>query len=539
MKILKTEYISEEMMKVLPPDDVSWIYNGLDCCVTSEVYGELTTQLEAEPQNVRDTYDFTLSKLAPIMEMSIRGMLIDEKARNTALLEMQAEYDTINARLQRIMREVFDFELNINSPTQVKNLFYGVMGLKPVRKRNSKGVFAPTVNDDALEKLQVYLWARPICKYIQTLRAIKKSMGFLRTDIDQDHRMRTSYNLAGTNTGRLSSRMSDFGTGTNVQNVDRALRYPFIADPGMYLLNIDLEQADGRNVGALCWEIFHDAPREYITRCLQEVKYLPEGKEWTGPIGPEFAGSYLDACESGDLHTTVCKMTWPDLGWPDDESEWKRFCDSVILHGQDSYRQGAKKLGHGTNYFGKPRTMAQHARAPVRLIENFQKSYFGAFPCIPAWHGHTIIQIRETGTITTPFGRRRMFWGRPDDSTFRKAIAYAPQSMTGEEIDRGLYQIWKAHKEVQLLNQVHDSILCQFPQDLLPHMPATILETMKVTLPLKGGRLFSVPLEAEGGWNWGKYDEKKNQQGLKKWKGEETRTRAVYLKRPRVSHLLR
>ena len=353
------------------------------------------------------------------------------------------------------------------------------------------------------------------------LRDMSKQRSFLKTEIDPDGRMRTSYNITGTNTGRLSSRLNEFGTGTNLQNVNRSLRFPFVSDPKKILVNIDLEQADGRNVGAICHEIFYDMSLEEIRR------YLPDYK---GPTGPEFASSYLDACESGDLHTTVCTMVWPDLGWPEDKKEWKSFCDDLIAHGQDSYRQLSKKGGHGTNYYGTPRTMAKHLHTSSKILEAFQSKYFSAFPVIKAWHNWTIEQIKTTSCLTTLFGRRRFFFGRADDSTFRKGIAFSPQSMTGEQIDRGLYQVWKAFPtEVELLNQVHDSILKQISFSGHEVLIPKILKTMVVPLTLKGGRKFVVPLDAKCGWNWGDYNDNPkrgplNLHGLKKWKGLEERT---------------
>ena len=507
------------MMPLLSAQEAAWIYNGLDVCVTAEVYNELSSQLESEPEYVRQTYQTALSKMAPILEMSMRGTYIDEEARQSTIRDLDNDLRLLDSKFQRIMREVFGGELNWRSPTQLKNLFYGMLQLKEVKKRNTQGVFAATVNREALEYFDIYLYARPLARLILAMRDIHKQLGFLKTEIDKDQRIRTTYNIAGTNTGRLASSMSEFGTGTNLQNVNRKLRFPFTADPEMYLVNVDLEQADGRNVGALCHSIFHDFDEKDIARVLGQ-------KSWQGPVGPEFASKFLDACESGDLHTSVCRMTWPELSWPDDLKLWKKFCDGLIAHGQDSYRQLAKKLGHGTNYYGTPRTMAKHAHVPTKIIEDFQDRYFSQFPVIKAWHNWTINEIQTHGTLVTPFGRRRMFFGRGNDaSTWRKAIAYCPQSMTGEQIDRGLLQIWRRFREVQLLNQVHDSILFQLPfrrhEELIPE----VLKTMQVTIELKGGRAFTVPLEAAGGWNWGYYDETNNKYGLTKWKGKEGRER--------------
>lgn len=519
MKIFDTSTLTENTMPLLSSQEAAWIYNGLDVCVTAEVYNVLIGQLADEPANVQQTYQTALAKMAPIMEMSLRGTLIDEEARQSTITSLEADLAVLDAKFQRIMREVFGAELNWRSPLQLKNLFYGMLKLKEIKKRNAQGIFAATVNREALEYFNVYLFARPLAKFILAMRDIHKQLGFLRTEIDRDQRIRTTYNIAGTNTGRLASSMSEFGTGTNLQNVNRKLRYPFTADAGMYMVNVDLEQADGRNVGAICHNLFYEADAKRIAKLLE----LPV---WRGVEGPEFASAFLNACESGDLHTSVCRMTWPELAWPEEKKLWKKFCDGLIAHGQDSYRQLAKKLGHGTNYYGTPRTMAKHAHVPTKIIEEFQSRYFTQFPTIKAWHNWTIQEIQTTGTLTTPFGRRRMFFGRGNDaSTWRKAIAYCPQSMTGEQIDRGLLQIWRKFPQVQLLNQVHDSILFQVPFREAEHLIPEVLKTMQVTIELRGGRPFTVPLEAAGGWNWGYADKNNNPYGLIKWTGKEERDR--------------
>jgi DNA polymerase I len=524
MKIFNTADLNETSMKTMNADEASWVYNGLDVGVTAEVYNVLIEQLAEEPPNVQRTYAGSLAKLAPIMEMTMRGTLIDEGSRQRSIIELSEMRRLLDAKFQRIMVACFGGELNWNSPLQLKNLFYGMLGVKEVKKRNTKGQYTATVNREALEQFQIYLHARPLAKMILVLRDLHKQITFLKTELDDDHRMRTSYNIAGTNTGRLSSSMSDFGTGTNLQNVNRQLRFPFVADPGMYLLNIDLEQSDGRNIGAVCWNLFYDATAEDIAKALGV-------DEWTGPVGAEFAGTYLNAAEGEDLHTTVCNMVWPDLEWPEDVSEWKKFCDGIIAHGQDSYRQLSKKGGHGTNYYGTPPTMAKHLHTTIKIMEYFQKGYFAKFPCIKAFHGETIRQVRETGVITSIFGRRRHFFGRGNDaSTHRKAIAFCGQSPTGEQIDRGLLQVWRAFPQVQLLNQVHDSILLQLPFSEVEDLAPRIMEEMKVTLQLKGGRDFTVPLDAAGGWNWG-YADKQNPHGLKGWKGSETRDKPSPRKR--------
>lgn len=99
--------------------------------------------------------------------------------------------------------------------------------------------------------------------------------------------------------------------------------------------------------------------------------------------------------------------------------------------------------------------------------------------------------------------------------------------MTAEEINKGMLDVWRANK-VQLLVQVHDSILFQFPEELEDVIVPWALQTLRIPLDLPGGRRFVVPTEAKVGWNWGDFDKDnpgKNPDGLIKWKGGDDRKR--------------
>lgn len=480
----------------LSPDHQHWLYNGFDVCVTEEVLRNLLPMVDEVTQR---TYDFSRALQAPVLEMAMRGLLVNQPRKHRVITEMRRKLERLQSQLNEIISEGIGVtNFNWRSPKQLNDLLYGVMGLPVQKKRNANGAYAPSTDRSALEKLSVYYLAEPIINHILALRDLGKSIGFLETSIDPDGRMRSNFNIAGTNTGRFASSMSDFGTGTNLQNVSSSLRSIFMADPGMKFANLDLEQGDSRNVGAICWELFVDSH------------------------GEEFAGKYLDACESGDLHTLVCKMANPTLPWgtaPDRE-----LADGIAYRGK-SFRDLSKVLGHGSNYLGTPQTMAAHSKLPTAIVRDFQSNYFTAFPCIPEWHKSVAQSLINFAQITTLFGRRRFFFGRPKEAaTRREAVAYAPQSMTAEEINAGILNLWRANR-VQLLVQVHDSILFQYPEDQEDEIIPWALETLKTWLTLKRGRRFAVPTEAQVGWNWGYYDEKTNADGLTKWKGHDPRQR--------------
>ena len=96
--------------------------------------------------------------------------------------------------------------------------------------------------------------------------------------------------------------------------------------------------------------------------------------------------------------------------------------------------------------------------------------------------------------------------------------------MTAEEINIGMLNVWRGNR-VQLLVQVHDSILFQYPEEEEDEIIPWVLSQLRVPLRLAGDRDFYVPAEAKVGWNWGDWSED-NIDGLKKRKGGDDRKRS-------------
>jgi DNA polymerase-1 len=487
MKIIETDKISSSF----PGSDTErlFVYNGLDCMVTLEILNVIKPQLTNITQA---TYDLSKSLQGPVLEMKLRGVKIDELARQKLISDYSKDIIRIESQLNKILIDGIGLDINWRSHQQLKQLFYGVLGLAPIRKRNSKGQLAPTVNRDALEKLELYFDARPLINHILTLRDLSKKVSALKTEVDPDGRMRTSYNIAGTSTGRFSSSLNDFGRGGNLQNIEERLRRIFIADPGMKLAYIDLEQAESRLVGAICWNKFR-------------------------------IGNYLDACESGDLHTSVCKMTNPQLPWTGDLKQDKEIAEAPFYR-QHSYRHMSKVLGHGSNYLGTPPTLEKHTKVPQPVIKQFQNSYFAAFPEIPMWHAWVEREIKSEGKLISLMGRQRQFFGRRNDpATIREAVAFDPQSSVADILNTGMLNVWRSGL-VQLLLQIHDAILIQYPEELEDELIPKILKLVEIKIELNHGRSLLIPAEAKVGWTWSTKSET-NPWGLIKFKGHDDRKR--------------
>jgi len=510
--LIRTEELTPEHASALSEPDSHQIYCGLDCAVTFEVHEALNNVLGVTDAD-NDAqyplhYSFERALQAPALDMMLRGFKIDGFERARGIAAKRSEREALQVQLDEIAHAVWDRGLNPNSPKQLKEFFYSRMRLPEVWI-SQKGERKLSTNREALEKLDLYFHARPLIALILDIRELTKLLSVLETEVSRDGRMRTSYNIGGTSVGRWSSSSDVTGVGTNLQNITPELRRMFIADDGWKICGIDLEQSEGRDVGFLIGILFDD---------------------WT----------YLDACEQGDLHTTTARLVWPTLPWTGDKKLDREIAERAFYR-HFSYRDMSKRGGHATNYLTTPFTMARHLKIPIPISENFQSSYFGAYPGIPRWHVWTAEQLQRHGTLTTPFGRSRQFFGRPDDdATIRKAVAYRPAAMTGDRLNLGLWRIGRYMPQVELLAQVHDAVYFQYRECSLEEENAIIAQALSlIHVELKHkNRTFVVPGEAKIGWNWASADSGSdeshwrfpdgNPDGLVKWNPTkpDTRTRS-------------
>ena len=478
--------------KQLSQFEIRQVYNGLDNCVTHE---SLSAELDLFSNNKNPRpqaeyiYAFERALQAPYMDVMLRGFAIDIAAREVACADLMDRIGRYRFYLDRMAEAVWDKGLNSRSNKMLREFFYGAMRFKEIIT-SKKGVRKVSLDRTALEKLyETYLYARPFVSHILSIRDLSRQLEVLSTDVDSDNRFRSSYNIAGTETGRPSSSENAFGTGGNAQNIAPGLRHVFIADAGYQLVVIDFEQSEARDLGFMIGSLFGD---------------------W----------SYLDACESGDLHTSNARLVWPELPWTGDKVEDKQIAGRNFYR-DFSYRDMAKRGGHLSNYMGTPPTMASHLKIPQKVAIEFQDRYCrgsnAAFPCIPQYWQWAIEQIQTSYKIVTPFGRERYFFGDShNDATAREAIAFVPQSTTADRTNLGFWRTWKHVPKAQLLAQGYDSITFQVlddeeKEDTIRHV-AHLLET-----PLEdpaSGRVFSVPVECKVGYNWG-YASISNPDGLK------------------------
>ncbi len=195
-------------------------YNGKDSCTTHEIWDALQIKLDA---GFRQTYDETIEMLEPFLFMSERGIKIDKEALEKTSKDIAKEIE----RVEEALSEASDYDFNVQSPKQCQEYFYTHKGIKPYI---SRATGRPTTDDKAMSRI----WRKhhlQEAKCVQELRGLKKLKStYLDVGIDKDDRIRCSYNLRGTVTGRPSSSATIFGTGMNLQNLHPQFKEFLIAD---------------------------------------------------------------------------------------------------------------------------------------------------------------------------------------------------------------------------------------------------------------------------------------------------------------------
>jgi hypothetical protein len=202
-------------------EDQLWIYNCKDCVVTFE--GAEVLQNNLEHLNLVEQFQFEMDLIEPVLYMMLRGNRIDLKARDAMFWELS----TAAQEREEWFESMFpDLKLAksktakpwYRSPIQQQKLFYEVFNVPVVREKGR-----PTANDKALTiigKKEPLLY--PICKALAEYRSIGVFLStFIQAPLDQDKRLRCSYNPVGTETFRFNSSADAFGLGTNLQNIPK------------------------------------------------------------------------------------------------------------------------------------------------------------------------------------------------------------------------------------------------------------------------------------------------------------------------------
>jgi len=443
-------------------DQEHWIYNCKDCCYTFEIALVMQSMLAKSPKNIQKAYKFQLEETLPaLVNIMNRGVRANRKEKSRLYSELTSHMAVLQNELNTIIGEPF----NPNSAPQKLALFYDLFQLPkqfdPKTKRPSAGAGALTL------LAEQFPLVKPIADRVSEFGNLKTfSSTFLKAGLDIDGRMRTAYNLCGTDTYRLSSRQNAFGSGMNLQNIPSGgitalgrelpnCKKLFIPDEGKTFFDIDLDSADLRVVVAI-------SGAKGLQQMLDEnlKPYIEMIKEY-----------YHDP--TADKH----------------HPQYRTF----------------KAVCHGTNYLGSPTGLAARVGLLVHEVERLQKWYLQANPEIARWHTSLKAQVMKRGWIENIFGYRMYFLNKNHPTLMNIAAACEPQSTVGLLINKGMVKLDQAYmkqeSKVEVLLQVHDSLAGQYPT-ANPECRQEIINACEIELPYK--HPITIPVDIHTSTeNWG------------------------------------
>lgn len=429
------------------PEEEYWDYNCWDAVRTIEADGTLQKNLTT--MGLTKQFAFQMRIVPAVLRTMIRGVRCDVAAKINLSKTLEAEI----ADREAWILDVTGRPLNPKSPKQMVDFFYQEMNQKPVISRDTGN---PTCDNDALTKIgKREPVLQPICRRILELRSLGVFLStFIEAKLDHDLRIRSSYNVAGTETYRFSSSQNAFGSGLNMQNIPKGdedgdydpealvlpnVRKLFLPDPGYTFFDIDLDSADLRIV---VWD--SDA---------KEMKAMfAEGKKPYVEVAKEY------------------------------------YHDPSITKNHQAYPV-FKALCHGTNYLGQPSGLATRVGLLVHEVERVQKWYYGKFPEIKVWQERIKDTLNKRRMVENVFGFRTYFFGRLEGTIYNQAVAWIPQSTVGILINHAYVNLHENHPDIQVLLQVHDSLAGQYPTHLEESAKKRIIEASQVTLKYESGDL--------------------------------------------------
>ena len=393
-------------------------YAAEDADVTLRLWKALKARLAAE--HVSTVYETLERPLVPVLgRMEGRGIAIDRQV----LSRLSGEFGQKQAGLEDEIGKLAGQPLNPGSPKQLGDVLFGSMGL-PGGTKTKTGQWATGAR--ALEELaeQGHELPRKILDWRQVSKLRSTYTDALPGYVNAEtHRVHTSYALAATTTGRLSS------SEPNLQNIPvrteegRKIRKAFIAEPGTKLVSADYSQIE--------------------LRLLAEVADVPALRK-----------AFRDGL---DIHAmTASEM----FGVP-------------VKDMPGEVRRRAKAINFGIIYGISAFGLANQLAIPREEAGAYIKKYFERFPGIRDYMEETKAYAKKNGYVMTLFGRKCHY---PDIKASnaslrafneRAAINARLQGSAADIIRRAMVRIEpalaRARLSAQMLLQVHDELIFEVP----------------------------------------------------------------------------
>ncbi len=452
-------YFNQELEKPahLEPDAFSPLGDRSAAWASLHSYGAAIEALHGvllprlREQDMEELYrrvELPLCRVLADMERS--GFLVDGEALARFGRELSDTIDRLEQRIYAAAGQQF----NINSPKQLGKVLFEDLGL-PHGKKTKTGW---STNADVLEKLKDHPLVADVLTYRQYAKLKSTYADGLLKVIDPDGRIRTSFQMTVTATGRLSS------TEPNLQNIPTRtelgskMREMFVAAPGHVLVDADYSQIELRLLAHISGDT-----------AMQQAFLSGE-----------------------DFHTVTAARVFHV---PQDQ----------VTH---QMRSRAKAVNFGIVYGISAFSLSQDIGVTVQEAKEYMERYFATYTGVKQYMTDVVDKAREQGYVETLWHRRRAL---PElkSSNFnmrsfgeRVALNMPIQGTAADIIKLAMVRVHsrlaREGLAARLIMQVHDELIVECPEEEAPRVEALLQQEMQGVAEL------SVPLlaEAHTGRNW-------------------------------------
>ncbi len=399
--------------------------------------------------------DMELPLCNTLYRMEREGIAID---RN----QLQQFGEMLTQRIADCEALIFSYSggaFNINSTKQLGELLFDKLGLPPVKKTKT----GYSTNAEVLEKLKN---KHPIIPAIMDYRVLTKlkstyADGLMKV-IEEDGRIRTTFQNLVTATGRLSS------TEPNLQNIPvrtdlgAEIRRMFIPKPGCVLVDADYSQIELRVLA-------HIAGDEAMQA----------------------------AFNSGmDIHTATAAQVFGVTP------------EQVTLQ----QRRNAKAVNFGIVYGISEYSLAEDIGVSWYEAKDYIDSYLANYRGVREYMKQVVADARQAGFTETLYGRRR-YIPELKASNFnvrsgaeRIALNTPIQGTAADLIKLAMIRVDQALEknfpQAKLILQVHDELIVECPEEMASAVAELVSREMEQVATL------AVPLQAEAKWGKSWFDAK-------------------------------
>lgn len=435
------------------PLDKACDYAAEDADFTLRLYDIFKPRIAQE--KVAVVYEDIERPLVPVIaRMEQTGIKVD---RNV-LRQLSQNFAERIASLEQEIHELAGHPFNVGSPKQLGVVLFDEMGLQGGSKTKT-GDWSTAAN--VLEKLAAegHDFVQKILDWRHLSKLRSTYTESLQDSINPANgRVHTSFSMALTNTGRLSS--SD----PNLQNIPirteegRLIRTAFVADKGYKLLSADYSQIELRLVAEMA-----------------DIKALKDAFR---------NGEDIHARTAAEVMGLKLEEVTPDI------------------------RRQAKAINFGIIYGISGFGLSKQLDCSVSEASAYIRTYLERFPELNKFMEKSKEEARKFGYVTTWYGRKCYISGISDKNPSirnfgeRQAINAPLQGTAADIIKLAMIRIddilKNKHPDVRLLLQVHDELVLEVPETKIDEIAALVKEEMEKIAQ------FSVPLVVETGIadNW-------------------------------------